>query len=111
MKLRWRVSLTAQACRDFADFLHWTAEHFGKQQARAYDKTLRSALQELAQSPEVTGCRCREDIGPGILSLHVARKGHKGRHFILSRADTATSTIEMLRILHDSMDLARHVGL
>jgi toxin ParE1/3/4 len=108
MKLRWQVSLTSQARRDFSSILQWTLEHFGKGQARIYDRTLRGALKDLVQGPNTTGCRQREDIGPGILSLHVARKGRKGRHFVLFRSDTTTSTIEVLRLLHDSMDLTRH---
>ncbi|MDP1612509.1 MAG: hypothetical protein Q8M11_15765 [Sulfuritalea sp.] len=35
MTLRWKVSLTAEARRDFANILHWTVDHFGKGQATA----------------------------------------------------------------------------
>ncbi len=111
MTLRWKVSLTAEASRDFANILHWTVDQFGKGQARTYEKTLRSALNDLAQGPEAAGCRQRTDIGPGIHTLHVARKGRKGRHFVMFRSDESTGEriIEVLRLLHDSMDLVRHL--
>jgi toxin ParE1/3/4 len=44
--------------------------------------------------------------------MHVTRNGRKGRHFVLFRADAdadaVSRQIDVLRILHDSMDLARH---
>ena len=45
------------------------------------------------------------------LTLHVARKGRKGRHFVVFRVarDPDHDVIEVLRLLHDSMDLQRHL--
>ena len=111
MKVRWKVGLAQQARQDFSSILHWTAEHLGRRQALDYDATLRGALMALADGPDIIGCRFREELGTGILSLHVARMGRKGRHIILLHANTETKTIEVLRILHDSMDLARHVEM
>lgn len=42
------------------------------------------------------------------MSLHVARRNRRGRHFILFRA-TEAGQIQVVRILHDAMDLARHI--
>jgi len=39
--------------------------------------------------------------------LHVARRGRRGRHFIVYRCIDG-ETIDVIRILHDSMELARH---
>jgi plasmid stabilization system protein ParE len=39
----------------------------------------------------------------------VARQGWRGRHFIMFRADDACHCIDVLRVLHDSMDLTRHI--
>jgi len=109
MKVRWKVGLAHQARQDFSAILHWTTEHFGRRQARDYGTTLRSALKALADGPGIIGCRFHEELGSGILSLHVARRARKGRHFILLRANAETKTIEVLRILHDCMDLALHL--
>ncbi|MDR2189232.1 MAG: hypothetical protein LBE62_14500 [Azonexus sp.] len=50
----------------------------------------------------------RDDLGPGIRLLHVARKGRKGSHFIVFRA-SGEHTIDVLRMLYDGMDLPGHV--
>lgn len=108
---RWKVQLTAAAQRDFGNILRWTSEHFGPRQARIYEKTLKDALHHLAQGPDAEGCRHCEEIGPTIHILHVARKRRKGRHFVVFRtaASADVSVIEVLRLLHDGMDLALHM--
>ncbi len=47
------------------------------------------------------------------MKLQLARRGRKGRHFVLYRVGepAAAPTIEMLSLPRDSMDLVRHVGL
>lgn len=111
MKHRWSIRLAEAAGQDYQAILHWTVENFGRAQARTYAKTLNNALQDLAQGPSLTGVRPREDIGPGIHTLHVARHGRKGRHFVVFRIVPSpdTSIIEVLRLLHDSMDLPRNL--
>lgn len=107
----WTVRLTATAEADFRKIVHWSAREFGERQARNYALTLSQALEALADGPAIVGARHREDIGRGLLSLHVARGGRKGRHFVIFRArrEGDGRTIEVLRILHDAMDLPRHV--
>lgn len=109
MRRSWRVWLAEGAERDFFNILRWTAEQFGKRQARVYETTLRNALKALASGPNALGCRERPDLGVDVASLHVARQGRKARHLIVFRAHEKMAAIEVLRILHDSMDLARHM--
>lgn len=108
---RWSVRLTATAEADFRDILRWTTEQFSEQQARAYATTLSSAVEALAAGPSVIGVSTRDDVAPGLFSLHVARQGHKGRHFVMFRIGRQRDrhVIEILRILHDAMDLPRHL--
>jgi toxin ParE1/3/4 len=107
----WTVRLTAAAEADFGQILTWTREQFGEPQAFAYADTLALALEALHKGPETSGVKSRDDILRGLSSLHVARQGQKGRHFIMFRTarNPRTNVIEVLRILHDSMDLPRHV--
>ena len=107
----WLVRLTAAAETDFEGILRWTLEQFGEAQAHAYADTLSAALQSLAAGPEVIGATARNDIAKGLFALHVARRGSKGRHFILFRkgGDKDRNVVDVLRLLHDSMDLARHL--
>jgi toxin ParE1/3/4 len=55
--------------------------------ARIYAETLSRALEALAGGPNVIGAKARDDIGKGILTLHVAREGYKGGHFVTRHAD------------------------
>ena len=45
------------------------------------------------------------------MTIHVAREGENGRYLVLYRVDPEadTPTIDVLRLLHDLMDLPRHV--
>ena len=108
----WRVRLTAAAESDIRKILQWTAERFGRAQARIYSETLTRAIQALIAGPHLAGSRRRGEIAGGLFTLHVARGGRKGRHLVLYRVDDTGErlTIEVLRLLHDSMDLVRHVG-
>ena len=114
MNQHWTIRLAASAEQDYREILRWTVEHFGRGQAKTYAKTLSIALRDLALGPSIIGARRREDIGPGIYALHVARKGRKGRkgrHFVVFRVDSTHGNhiIEVLRLLHDSMDLPRQL--
>lgn len=108
---RWTVRLTAAAEADFRDILRWTSAQFGEAQASAYAETLSAALGDLAAGPTVAGARERSDIAKGLSVLHVARKGRKGRHFVMFRIgqDQGREVVEVLRLLHDAMDLQRHL--
>jgi len=107
----WTVRLTAAAEADFEDILRWTLDQFGERQARIYAETVSAALSDLSAGPTIVGARKRDDILKGIFSLHVARKGNKGRHFVMFRVGRASDreVIDVLRILHDAMDLQRQL--
>lgn len=109
MNPAWRVRLTQQAERDLHDISRWTAEHFGARQAKIYAETVTLAIEALKDGPDILGVKLRDEIAPGICALHVARQGRKGRHFVVFRVG-AEQAIDVLRLLHDSMDLTRHVA-
>jgi toxin ParE1/3/4 len=75
-----------------------------------YQEVLIEALVELAAGPNVPGSIARDEIRPGLRSLHVTRGKRRGRHFVVYRV-AQPNVIEVARILHDAMDLARHVPL
>lgn len=107
MSKPWRVRLAASDEADLLDIAAWTVEHFGSQQAAYYAETVTQAIEALHDGPEILGAKARDDIAPGIRTLHVARRGRKGRHFVMFRVAQGRC-IEVLRLLHDSMDLPRH---
>ena len=81
----WHVHLAAAAEDDFREILRWTAEQFSDQQARVYAGVLSAAIEELSYGPDLIGVRARGDIAKGLFTLHVARHGRKGRHFVIFR--------------------------
>lgn len=107
MRQIWTVRLGQQAEQDYVEILQWTATTFGKAQARTYAETIARAIEALKGGPDILGAKAREDIQQGIRTLHVARQGRTGRHFIVFRA--TRSDIDVLRLLHDSMDLPQHL--
>ncbi len=103
----WRVRLSALAELDFANILKWTVEHFGSRQAEIYRDTLLRAIGDLASGPDVAGSRPRNEIMPGVRTLHISRHSRAGRHLLIYRVG-GPGVIEIGRILHDRMDLPRH---
>jgi toxin ParE1/3/4 len=108
MSVVWKGRLAAQAELDFSEIITWTLENFGERQAETYAETLTLAIEALHDGPEQLGAKARDDIGPGIRTLHMARQGRSGRHFVLF-SEAKDQCIDVLRLLHDSMDLARHI--
>ncbi len=107
----WRVRLTAAAEADFQDIIRWTVAQFGEGQARVYAGTLSEAIEALTAGAKAAGVKPRDDIAKGLFTLHVARRGRKGRHFVMFRigAEGGDKVVEVLRVLHDAMDLPRHL--
>ena len=110
---RWSIRLAASAETDMQSILRWTKDRFGEAQARAYAQTLTAAVEALAKAgPNTVGAKARDEIARGLFTLHVARLGRKGRHFLLFRVshddEKHETTLDVLRVLHDAMDLPRH---
>jgi len=107
----WTVRLVAVSERDYLEVIQRSAQDFGPLQAEVYAQTLALALDALRENGPLTiGVKPREEIGAGIFTLHAARFKRKASHFLVFRVLRA-QTIEVLRILHDRMDLARHISL
>ena len=108
MSLAWQVRLASQAEQDLFDIILWTAENFGTKQAEHYAETIALAIEALHDGPDILGSKVRDEIGMGIRTLHVARQGRKGRHFVAFSVSEG-HIINILRLLHDSIDLAIHL--
>lgn len=92
--------LTAAARKDVIDIGRFTAEKWGKRQRDKYLKQLDDTFRLLARQPE-TG-RDAEDIKPGY------KKFSQGSHIVFYRPGT-DARIVVIRILHNSMDVDRHL--
>ncbi len=105
----WTVRLGRQAELDYVDIVRWTKRSFGEARARTYSESISLAIQGLKDGPDILGSKLRDEIEPGIRILHVSRSGRKGRHLVVFRVG-GDRTIDVLRLLHDSMDLPRHLS-
>lgn len=104
----WQINQTRQARKDREDIIRWTVQQFGTRQAVIYTETIALALEALGSGPHTPGTKQQTELGPNIYTLHIARNGRKGRHFIVFRV-SGENVIDVLRILHDRMDLLTHL--
>lgn len=112
------VLYTPLARQDIAGILIWSEERFGQTIQARYARLLDTALQDIAADPERLGSRARPDVRAGIRTYHLLSSRERGRgpggiirrprHFLVYRLIGETH-LELLRVLHDAMDLARHL--
>lgn len=109
----YRLSRTAED--DIVEILAWSQEEFGDEARHRYAALITTAIRDAAGRGLGSEPTARPELGPGVLSWHLARSRHhssggrvrRPRHVILCRWDG--DTLEIGRVLHDSMDLPRHV--
>jgi toxin ParE1/3/4 len=106
------------AVDDIESILAWTHEQFGEKARLRYEALLICAIADIANQPERAGSSSRPEIAPSARTYHVvhsrkhvtrgSRSVRRPRHFILYRIQRDGS-VEIGRVLHDSLDLARHL--
>jgi len=111
------VRLSPSARSDIREALIWSRERFGETAAARYRKLLQQAIADIAGDPDRPGARKRPELAPGIRTYHLSfsreRAGGSGaavkhpRHFLVYRS--RQDGIDVVRLLHDARDLARHV--
>jgi toxin ParE1/3/4 len=111
---QYRVSPLAE--RDLASVLTWTHNHFGERARLRYEALIDRAIHDVANDPCRAGSESLSDLdGDGrIYHLKNCRmpkrtgRVRKPRHVLLYRV-TGDGCVEIGRILHDRMDLERHL--
>lgn len=113
---KYRLSPLAE--RDLEEILAWSHEQFGERGRLRYEALLVQAIRDVAANPRRPGCRPRPELAGGALTYHLLNsrdhvpktqgRVRKPRHFLLARLAT-DGALEIGRILHDSMDLERHL--
>jgi toxin ParE1/3/4 len=104
-----RLLLTARAERDIRATLRFTASRRGAAQAASYGTLISAAFAELLDDPRGPTSRARDEIRPGVRTPHIGRARRPARHLLVYRV-SAAGDIEVLRFLHDAMELRRHLG-
>jgi toxin ParE1/3/4 len=112
-----RYLIAPAAVEDIESILIFTDAQFGERARLRYEALLVRAIIDVADEPDRVGSSSRPEIATFVRSYHLdySRKRvtdktgrvKQPRHFLSYRART-DGTIEILRVLHDTMDLARH---
>lgn len=92
--------LSPAARRDLDGIWSYTVKRWGVDQAERYIRMIQTACNELAQGHRMT--RSAEDIRPGYHRADV------GSHVLFFRL-LDTGVIDIVRILHQRMDMPRHL--
>jgi toxin ParE1/3/4 len=113
-----RYVIAAAAQRDIESILAWTDEQFGGEARRRYQSLLLQAIRDVAAKPDRAGVTTHHDIAPNArtYALRHSRdrvqpsqaKVRRPRHFLLFRM-CADGSLEISRVLHEHMDLSRHL--
>ena len=113
-----KFTRTAEALEDIDEALFWSASNFGRAAARRYRNPIATAIREIALDPELAGSRELRGIPGGIRLYHISLSRNRAavdglivkrpRHFISYRL-LDSETVEIVRVLHDSMDVDRHL--
>ena len=113
--MRYRLSAAAQA--DIIDILTWTHGYFGDAARKRYEALIIAALRDIASEPGRIGSLERPELGEGVRSWHLSLSRERirdsvgvvrrPRHFLIYR--TERDMVVVGRILHDAMELARHL--
>jgi toxin ParE1/3/4 len=109
------AKFTALALQDVAVIQDWTSAKFGELTSLRYDSLMEAALGDLLAEPTRLGVRHHPAMPLGVYVYHLrfsrkkpTRAGVENpRHFFVFRVDADILTV--LRVLHDSMDLAAHL--
>ena len=109
----YRVAVAARV--DIADVLRYSEAKFGPAARRRYTLLINAAFQSIAEQPERIGSYARDEIAPGLRSLHLRYcRGHSAqdqigrpRHIVFYRI-RADRVIEIVRLLHEAMELDRY---
>jgi toxin ParE1/3/4 len=109
--------LSPQAERDIEAILEWSHEEFGERVRHRYGALLTQAILDVAEDPERLGSQARPKIAAGARTYHIrlsrdrvaksVGRIRQPRHFLLYQV--RGSRVEIIRVLHDGMDLERHL--
>ncbi len=95
----YKLSIPAE--KDVEKILQYTIETWGERQLESYYSLIEAALNEIGRKPDCPLCRSREELFPGCFSRPC------GMHVIFYRKQI--DFVEVVRILHQSMDYLRHL--
>jgi toxin ParE1/3/4 len=113
-----RFVLSSLAESDIEEILAWTHEQFGEEARHRYERLLVQGIVDVCDDPERSGSRLRPELATDARTYHLHHSRNRvhpsrsrvrqPRHMLVYRS-SEDGTVEIGRVLHDSMDLARHL--
>jgi len=113
-----RYVISPCAERDIESILAWTHHEFGAEARLRYEALVVQAILDVADDPERAGSQKRPEIAAAARTYHFshsrlhvstsAGRVRRPRHFLLYRTRD-DGRVEIGRVLHERMDLARHL--
>lgn len=109
----YRLSHAAQA--DIISILARSFEQFGEEACKRYEALIATAIRGAASRASDAAHTLLPELGDDVFSWHLSQSRthvsgrivHRPRHFLICRRDGDVLVIG--RVLHDAMDLQRHV--
>jgi toxin ParE1/3/4 len=96
---RYSLVLSLEATEDRKDIVAYGVANWGREQAQRYNQKLKNGLAAIQLNPKIG--RTHQELPFGYLLYHIER------HYIIYVV--AGMRIEVIRILHDRMDLSQHI--
>jgi len=103
-----QLRFSSRAVQDIQDALDYTLTQFGEQKRGEYKALIRQALAEIAADPECHRAKRRPELHRDARTFHIGRVGKRARHFFVFRI-AGDEFIDVGRLLHDVMELKRHI--
>lgn len=110
------LRISPKAHTDIADTLRFTEVRFGESVRTQYQDLLQATFRSLAEKPAHISSTMRDELSPGLRSLHLSinvlemsdGRMIRPRHIVFYRTGP-DQVVEILRILHDAMEVAQHL--
>ena len=106
--MSYHLRFSKRAVRDIDQVLIYTLEHFGRRKQEEYRALIRTALADIAANPFAARAKSLPGLHPHVRVLSIARARKPARHFFIYRV-VADQSVDIGRLLHDAMDLYRHL--
>jgi toxin ParE1/3/4 len=113
------LRLARRADADIDELLGWSESRFGLDARARYGALIETALRDVARDPLRPGSHPRPELGLDLRSYHLrhsrSRAKRRGggvgepRHVIYYRV-VSPELVRVERVLHDAMDVKRHMS-
>ena len=94
------IKYSRRASADLEDITDYTARTWGAQQAKKYIREIRAKIYDIAKGDVIT--QSLEGVEANLLKVRASR------HLII--CEKTSGALLIVRILHDSMDIPRHIS-